>query len=62
MLLGASLDTFGALRATYIYLFLYAIMTSGFMLAFLHVRRSDRNLLVHLSDFAGLARTEPSVC
>lgn len=62
MLLGASLDTFGALRATYIYLFLYAIMTSGFMLVYLHARREDRNLLVHISDFSGLARTEPAVC
>jgi NADH:ubiquinone oxidoreductase subunit 2 (subunit N) len=62
LLLGASLDTFEALRATYIYLVLYAAMTSGFMLSFLHLNRADGRPLAFLSDFCGLARTENTVC
>lgn len=62
LLLGASLDTFEALRATYVYLVLYALMTGGFMLVFLHTTRADGRPITFLSDFCGLARTENSVC
>jgi NADH-quinone oxidoreductase subunit N len=62
LLLGASLDTHEALRATYMYLLLYALMTGGFMLAYLHIRRDDGRPVEFLSDFCGLSRTESSVC
>jgi NADH:ubiquinone oxidoreductase subunit 2 (subunit N) len=62
LLLGASLDTFEALRATYVYLVLYAVMTGGFMLAFLHITRADGRPVTFLSDFCGLARAENAVC
>lgn len=62
LLLGAALDTHEALRATYVYLLLYATMTGGFMLAYLHINRADGRQLTFLSDFCGLARAENTVC
>ena len=62
LLLGAALDTYGALRATYIYLLLYAAMTGGFMLAYQHIDRADGRALTFLSDFCGLASADRTVC
>lgn len=62
LLLGAALDTYGALRATYIYLLLYAVMTGGFMLAYQHIDRTDGRALTFLSDFCGLASADRTVC
>lgn len=62
LLLGLSLQTPDALRATYIYLLVYAIMTGGFLIVFLQARRTDGLNLTFLNDFSGLDRTEPLLC
>lgn len=62
LLLGLSLQTPDALRATYIYLLVYAIMTGGFLIVFLQVRRKDGLNLTFINDLAGLERTEPLLC
>jgi NADH-quinone oxidoreductase subunit N len=59
LLLGVSSGAFEGYRATLFYLFIYAIMNIGFLVVFLHTRRSDGKSLVYLTDFRGLGQQYP---
>jgi NADH-quinone oxidoreductase subunit N len=59
LLLGISSGAFDGYRATLFYLFIYAIMNVGFLVVFLHTRRSDGRSLVYLTDFRGLGQQYP---
>jgi NADH-quinone oxidoreductase subunit N len=58
LLMGLCCDTDVAIRATSLYLFLYLLMSAGFLMVFLHARRADNFELIYLSDFRGLAKKE----
>lgn len=53
--MGVACGTLEGYRATLLYLFLYAIMSAGFLLIFFHARRlRDGRSLGYITDFRGL--------
>jgi proton-translocating NADH-quinone oxidoreductase chain N len=62
LLLGLVTDTDDGVRSAFFYLVIYAIMTGGFLLIFTHIRKSEGQTLLALSDFRGLGKSEPRLC
>jgi NADH-quinone oxidoreductase subunit N len=58
LLLNIACDTDEAMRALYIYLLLYVIMSGGFLFVYMHARRKGRLGLLYISDFRGFAVQE----
>jgi NADH-quinone oxidoreductase subunit N len=58
LLLAAATTTDKATNAIVLYLVLYALMTGGFLLAFIHARRYDNHNLIYISDLRGFAKLE----
>jgi NADH-quinone oxidoreductase subunit N len=57
LLIGLACGTFDGYRATVLYLFLYALMSVGFLVIFFNARRvRDGRPLGYLTDFRGLSR------
>lgn len=55
LLMGIACGTLEGYRATTLYLFLYALMSVGFLVIFFNARRtSDGRPLKYLTDFRGL--------
>jgi NADH:ubiquinone oxidoreductase subunit 2 (subunit N) len=55
-------DTDEGVRSAFFYLIIYAIMTGGFLLIFTHLRKTDGQTLIALSDFRGLGKTDNIIC
>lgn len=49
--MGIAAGSLEGYRTTLFYLVLYTIMNVGFLIVFLHARRSDGKALVYLTDF-----------
>lgn len=56
------MGTDDGLRSAFFYLILYAIMTGGFLLVFVNLRKGHGQTLTALSDFRGLSKEENLVC
>jgi NADH-quinone oxidoreductase subunit N len=61
LLLGLSLNSAEATKATYAYLIAYAIMSSGFLFILLHTRRRDTRPLTFLQDLRDLHTASPTL-
>lgn len=58
LLMGIACGTFEGYRATALYLFLYAIMSIGFLVIYFNIRRVyDGRSAEYLTDFRGLAQS-----
>lgn len=54
LLLGLATNTDLGLRAALFYLLIYALMTGGFLLALLHLRKPNGTYFTALADFRGM--------
>lgn len=62
LILGLATNTDLGLRAALFYLLTYAVMSGGFLLVLLNLRKKDGTYFIALSDFRGIWKTENLIC
>ena len=58
LLIGPACVTFEGYRATFTYLFIYALMSALFLVVLVRTRRDDGEPMIYLTDFRALGKED----